>query len=348
MSPPAAVRATVSATIGNIACGFDVFGMAVERPHDIVIARSSAEPGVRIERIHGDGGRLPTDPARNAASAAAQAVLDQIGSRAGVILEIYKGVPLSGGLGGSAASAVAGALAADGLLQGGIPREGLLRCAIDGERAGSGAAHADNAAPALYGGIVLAMPGSRLHVVELPVPTELWAVVVHPHIEVQTQDARRVLGDEVPLAAAVTQWGNTAGFVAGLYTEDWDLIARSLMDVVAEPHRAPWVPGFPQAKAVALSTGALGCSLSGSGPSVFALCRGPSVAEAVGEAISDVFLEAAALESDVYVSPVNCEGAALEVLDFAPDPRAGSADSEGRVPGKQEGAANADTPADAR
>ena len=282
---------------------------------------------------------FPPTPARNAASAAAQAVLDLVGSRAGLRLEISKGVPLSGGLGGSAASAVAGALAADGLLQAGIAREDLLRCAIDGERAGSGAAHADNAAPALYGGIVLAMPGSRLHVVELPVPSEMWAVVVHPHIEIQTQDARRVLGDEIPLAAAVTQWGNTAGLVAGLYEEDWELIARSLLDVVAEPRRAAWVPGFPEAKAVALATGALGCSLSGSGPSVFALCRGGSKASAVGEAIKNAFRETAVLESDVYVSSVNRDGPVVEALHDGSDPGPPSSGGVQREPG---GAATAD------
>ena len=313
-----AVRVSAPATIGNIACGFDVFGMAIERPRDAVVARATSEPGVTIQRITGKVGPIPDDPARNSAGAAARAVLEMAGARsAGVALELHKGIPLAGGMGGSASSAVVGAVAADRVVGAGLSRRQVLRCAVAGELAGSGSPAADNVAPALYGGIVLVLPGKALQVVELPVPPELWAVVVRPHLETRTQDARRVLGDHVPLQAAVTQWANTAAFTAGLYASDWDLIARSIRDVVAEPLRAGRVPGFARAREAALSRGALGFSLSGSGPSVFALCRGGETAEGVATGIRWAFGETAALECEAYISPVNRHGARVE--DVGPE-----------------------------
>ncbi len=310
---PAAVRVSAPATIGNIACGFDVFGMAIERPRDVVVARAASHPGVTITRVTGDVGPIPTDAARNSAGAAARAVLEVADAHsAGVALELHKAIPLAGGMGGSASSAVAGAVAADRVTGAGLSRSQLLRCAVAGELAGSGSPAADNVAPALYGGIVLVLPGRSPHVVELPIPAGLWAVVVRPHLRIRTEDARRALGEHVPLKAAVTQWANTAAFVAGLHASDWDLISRSLHDVVAEPVRAGRIPGFAQAREEALARGALGLSISGSGPSVFALCRGRAVAEAVAAGIRQVFEETAALECDAFVSPVNRRGARVE------------------------------------
>ena len=312
-----AVRVSAPATVGNIACGFDVFGMAIERPRDIVVARATPGPGVTIDRITGGVGSIPGDPARNSAGAAAQAVLKRAGADvAGITLDLHKGIPLAGGMGGSASSAVAGAVAADRVLGADLSRRELLRCAIAGELAGSGSPAADNVAPALYGGIVLVLPGERPRVVELPVPDELWVVVVRPDLRVRTEDARRVLGDHVPLRAAVTQWGNTAAFTAGLYATDWDLISRSLKDVVAEPLRFGHTPGFDRAREAALARGALGFSLSGSGPSVFALCRGRETAEDVAAGIRRAFLETA-LRCDTYVSPVNRRGVRVE--DIGPE-----------------------------
>lgn len=318
-TPAAAVRVSAPATIGNIACGFDVFGMAVERPCDAVVARSASDPGVTIERVTGDVGPIPTNSARNSAGAAARAVLEMAGAdSAGVALELHKGIPFAGGMGGSASSAVAGAVAADRVIGAGLSRSQLLQCAVAGELAGSGSPAADNVAPALHGGIVLVLPGKSLQVVELPVPPELWAVVVRPHLETRTEDARRVLGEHVPLRAAVTQWANTAAFTAGLFASDWDLISRSIRDVVAEPLRAGRIPGFARAKEVALARGALGFSLSGAGPSVFALCRGGETAEDVAAGIRWAFGETAALECEAYVSPVNRLGARVE--EVAPEP----------------------------
>ena len=312
----ARVRVAAPATIGNIACGFDVFGMAVERPCDAVVARATLEPGVIIERITGDVGPIPADSARNSAGAAAQAVLEMADApSAGLALELHKGIPLAGGMGGSASSAVVGAVAADRVIGAGLSRRQLLQCAVAGELAGSGSPAADNVAPALYGGIVLVLPGRSLQVVELPVPPELWAVVVRPHLETRTEDARRVLGEHVPLKAAVTQWANTAAFTAGLYASDWDLLSRSIRDVVAEPLRAGRVPGFARAREAALARGALGFSLSGSGPSVFALCRGGEAAEHVAEGIRRAFGETAALDCEAWASPVNRHGVRVEDLE---------------------------------
>ena len=308
-----AVRVSAPATIGNIACGFDVFGMAVDRPRDVVVARATTDPGVTIERITGEVGAIPTDPVRNSAGAAARAVLEMAGADStGVALALHKVIPLAGGMGGSASSAVAGAVAADRAVGAGLSRNQLLRCAVAGELAGSGSPAADNVAPALYGGIVLVLPGKVPHVVELPVPRELWTVVVRPHLETRTRDARRILGDHVPLQAAVTQWANTAAFTAGLHASDWDLISRSLRDVIAEPLRAGRIPGFARAREEALACGALGFSLSGSGPSVFALCRGRETAEDVAAGVHRAFAETAALECEAYVSPVNRRGVRVE------------------------------------
>lgn len=321
-SPGGAARVRVSApaTIGNIACGFDVFGMAVERPSDVVVARATREPGVIIERITGDVGPIPADSARNSAGVAARAVLEMAGAAsAGLALELHKGIPLAGGMGGSASSAVVGAVAADRVIGAGLSRRQLLQCAVAGELAGSGSPAADNVAPALYGGIVLVLPGRSLQVVELPVPPELWAVVVRPHLETRTEDARRVLGEHVPLKAAVTQWANTAAFTAGLYASDWNLLSRSIRDVVAEPLRAGRVPGFARAREAALARGALGFSLSGSGPSVFALCRGGETAEHVAEGIRRAFGETAALDCEAWASPVNRHGVRVEDVEAEGD-----------------------------
>lgn len=312
MSPPSALRAFAPATVGNLACGFDVIGMALDRPGDEVVARLREEPGVVLTRITGDGGRLPREAHRNTAGVAARAVLRAAGAEAtGVALEVHKGLPLAAGMGGSAASAVAASVAVDALLASGLSREALLRCALEGEGTATGDAHPDNAAPSLYGGIVLTLPSDPLTVVELPVPDGAAVALLHPHVEVETAEARRLLGDTVPLAAAVTQWGNTAGLVAGLFRGDWELVGRTLVDVVAEPVRSGRVPGFEAVKAAALAAGAAGASLSGSGPSTFALCTSLEAAARVGGAMEQAFRAETGLEADLHVVGVGWGGARI-------------------------------------
>jgi homoserine kinase len=294
-----------------MACGFDVLGMCLGAPGDEVLARISSAPGISIESIHGDAGRLPSEPLKNAAGAAALAVLTELGASQGVELELRKGLPLAAGMGGSAASAVAAAVAVDGLLQGKLSPEALLRCALSGEAVAAGAAHPDNAAASLLGGIVLVPTWEPVRAIGLPVPEELAVVLIHPHLEVETAAAREILGDSVGLADATAQWGNTAALVTGLFRRDWELISRAVVDRVAEPLRAGAVPGFQQAKEAALECGALAASLSGSGPSVFALCRGRDRAEAVGAAVSDAFRSAARLSSEVVVAVGPAPGARI-------------------------------------
>ena len=308
---PRKVRVFAPASVSNLGCGFDIFGMALERPGDEVVVRAAEGTGIVAVSVSGDGGRVPSDPERNAAALAVDGVLRRTGSTAGVAIEVRKGIPLASGLGGSAASAVAGAVAADALLGGGLDRTALLECAMIGERKGSGADHADNAAPSLIGGFVLVLPGRPPQMVQLPTPDDLMVAVAHPAMEVETRRARTILGDTIPLSAGVRQWGNAAGMVAGLFSGDWGLIARCMCDAVAEPKRAQLVPGFAEVKTHALQSGAVAAGLSGSGPSVLALCRGRCAADQVAQAMAKAFRNAAGVEADTVVSSATTTGARI-------------------------------------
>ncbi len=309
------VRVFAPATVSNVACGFDVLGFAVDGPGDEVVAGERAEPGVELLEVTGDGGRLPRYAERNTAGVAVRALLEAAGCGRGVTLRLHKRMPLSSGLGSSAASGVAAAFAASRVLGLDAPREELLRCAMAGEEMASGSAHPDNAAPAVYGGLVLIRASDPPDVVPLPVPEGLACAVVRPHIEVETKAARGLLGDTVSLRAAVAQWGNLGALVAGLFRGDLELIARSLEDSIAEPKRAALVPGFAAAKNAAAAAGALGCSLSGSGPSTFALCASRRQAERAAAAMAAAY-EGEGLESDSLVSPVGTQG--VRVVAQAP------------------------------
>jgi homoserine kinase len=252
---------------------------------------------------------LPRDATKNTAGIAAQCLLTTLGERRGVALTIRKGLPLSSGLGGSAASAVAAVVAVDGLLAAKASRDTLLTCAFEGERIGAGSTHGDNIAPCLYGGFVLVRNANPPDIVRLPVPDGLVAVVVHPDLEIETAHARALLGNTVSLTDAIQQWANLGAFVDALHRADFALLARSLEDRVAEPKRAPLVPGFTAIKAAAISAGALGCSLSGSGPSMFALCRGDDQARRVAVAMTEAVTQAIGRPPETYVSPIVSEGA---------------------------------------
>ena len=302
------VTAFAPATVSNVACGFDVLGFALNRPGDEVTARFA--PGaVRIDEITGDQGRLPRDAAKNTAGVAAQALLTILGERRGVALSIRKGLPLSSGLGGSAASAVAAVVALDGLLGAHTPLETLMACAFEGERIGAGSAHGDNIAPAVYGGFVLVRVPNPPDVVRLPVPPGLTAVVVHPDLEIETARARALLGTTVPLGDAIRQWANLGALVDALHRADFALLSRALEDTIAEPRRASLVPGLAAIKRAAVDSGALGCSLSGSGPSLFALCRDAASAHAVAAAMTDAVRQHIGGEPETYVSPIAPTGA---------------------------------------
>jgi homoserine kinase len=305
------VTAFAPATVSNVACGFDVLGFALEAPGDEVRARFSSDgaPGIVIDRITGDDNRLPREASRNTASVAAQALLRALGDARGIVLSIAKGLPLASGLGGSAASAAAAVVAVDALLEAQAPLDLLIQCAIEGEGLGARTAHPDNIAPALCGGFVLVRHPDPPDIVRLPVPAGLMAVVVHPEIEIETAKARALLGTTVPLADAIRQWANMGALVDGLHRGDFALISRALEDTIAEPRRAPLVPGLAQIKQSAVDAGALGCSLSGSGPSLFALCRGADVARRVAGAMTIAVKAHISGEPQTYVSAIAPQGA---------------------------------------
>ena len=305
------IAAFAPATVSNVACGFDVLGFALDTPGDVVIAEAATAQGVEITEIEGDGGRLSRDPSLNTAGTAVKALLARLGAARGIALTIHKGIPLASGVGSSGASAVAAVVAVNELLGRPAPLQVLLECAMQGEVVGCGAAHPDNVAPALFGGFVLARSATPPDVVRLPVPHGLCCAVLHPHLEVETAAARALLGDTVPLRDAVRQWGNVGALVAGLFLHDLPLISRALEDRVAEPKRAHLVPGFDAVKEAARAAGALGCSLSGSGPSVFALCTSLDAAEQVGEAMRAAFAASANIGADLWVSAVGTRGARI-------------------------------------
>jgi homoserine kinase len=305
------IAAFAPATVSNVAAGFDVLGFALDEPGDVVVARLSDTPGVVIGEVTGDGGRLARDPGRNTAGAAAQALLAALGTRQGIVLDVHKGLPLASGVGSSGASAVAAVVAVNELLGRPAPLELVCQAAMQGELAGCGAIHPDNVAPALYGGFVLARSVDPPDIVRLPVPRGLSCAVLHPHQEVQTGAARALLGDSVPLAAAVRQWANLGALVSALHTGDLALLSRSLVDHVAEPRRAALVPGFAEVKAAAIAAGALGCSLSGSGPSIFALASSLDAAHLVGQAMVAAHARASAIATDLWVSAVGTTGARI-------------------------------------
>ena len=305
------ITAYAPGTVSNVGCGFDVLGFALESPGDLVGAEPAETSGVEIVAIEGDGGALPRDPGRNTAGAAVLALLARLGSSRGIRLRIQKGLPLASGVGSSGASAVAAVVAVNELLGRPVGIDVLVECAMTGEIAGCGSAHPDNVAPALYGGFVLARSVNPPDIVRLPVPDGLACAVLHPHLEVKTGPARALLAQAVPLGDAVRQWGNVGALVAGLFLDDMLLIGRAIEDHVAEPRRAHLVPGFAAIKQAARDGGALGCSLSGSGPSVFALCESLERAAHVGKRMLDGFASASPAKADLWVSLVGRQGARI-------------------------------------
>lgn len=309
------VRVFAPATVANMICGFDILGFAVDEPGDEVKMYRVAEPGVRIRSIVGDGGRLPLDADRNTVSACVKMLLNDLGilQDIGVEIELIKHMPIGSGLGSSSASTVAGLFAINALLGNPLTKDELMPYCVEGERLACGHGHADNVAPALIGGITLVRGGSDLDIVKIPVPKELYAGIVFPQVDVPTRDARQLIKEKVLLKDAVTQWGNIAGLVAGLFQEDYELISRSMHDVIIEPSRAILIPEFYAMKEIALSNGALSFGISGSGPSVVTVSKGREVAELVTTKIQE-HLTANGIESFKYVSAVNVEGP--KVLSF--------------------------------
>ncbi len=303
------VTAEAPAGIGNLAVGFDILGQALATPHDRVTLRVRPERGIEIVSVTGLVTELPGDPLKNCATAGIVRMFDDYQANFGVQVTLEKGISLGSGMGGSAASAVAGVTAAAALLgiEPGMPA--LLSYALDGEEAATGARHADNAASALLGGVALVSMSEGVTTLRrLDTPRNVFSVIVHPHIELETRRARAVLPAQFARAAVTEQAGLLAGFLAACHDNDLALLARSLRDVLVEPHRAPLIPAFAEVKAAALERGALGCSISGGGPSMFAWCAGQGAAQSVGQAMQEAF-GAAGVSSDAWVSEIDAPGA---------------------------------------
>ena len=305
-------RASASApgSIGNVGVGFDILGQAFDAVSDRVTAVREAEPGVRLGEVSGLVSSLPDSPRNNTALAAAEAVLDAAGARFGMRLDIDKGVPLAAGMGGSAASAVAGAAAANALLGEPFSVEELLPFALEGERIASDPPHWDNVMASLLGGLVIAAREDPPLVQRLPVPRDLVSIVLHPAVKVETRAARALLRTEVPMALAIEHSRRVAAFVAGCVGGDLALIRAGLEDLLVEPQRQHLLPALGDVKRAALAAGALGCSFSGSGPSVFAWVL-PEDADAVEDAMSWGFVEAG-VAARAYRAPVDSAGVRVE------------------------------------
>lgn len=303
--------ATAPASVGNVAVGFDVLGHTLHGLVDTATVHLVSAPGVRLTAIRGVVVDLPRDAAANTAGAALLSLGAALGWPFGFEVELDKGIPLGSGLGGSAASAVAALVAANALLPAPLRREDLVAHAVAGEQVASGSPHADNVAPQLLGGLVLAAHG---RVVPLPLPPGLWAAVVHPHVVLETRVSRGVLGAPYPLGAFVEQSGHLALFLAGCFRGESDLVSAGLVDHLVEPRRAALVPGFSSVQAAARAHGALGASISGAGPSVFGWFPSERQARAAGAAMAAAFA-VEGLGSDVLVSAL--PGPRAEVVSCA-------------------------------
>jgi homoserine kinase len=305
------VKAFAPATVANVCCGFDILGFAINQPGDEVHARLSARPGVVITRITGDGGKLPVATDKNTAGVAVLSFLKAIGKEnSGIEMELHKNLPLGSGMGSSAASAAAALVAVNELMGKPLSKSQLVPFGMESERVACGSAHADNVAPSLMGGIVLMRDYQPLDLIQVPYPSNLCCTLVHPHLEVRTEDSRRILRNAVQLKDAISQAANAAGLMVGLIQSDFRLIADSLKDTIAEPVRSFFIPGFDELKEKAKKAGALGAGISGSGPTVFALCDDGQVAERVGQTMSQHFIQMG-LTCDLFISNVNREGARI-------------------------------------
>ncbi|WP_010519699.1 homoserine kinase [Croceivirga radicis] len=293
------------ATIANVSCGFDVLGLALASVGDTMIIRKRKEPGITITKITGQD--LPLATENNVAGVAGLAFLEASEYHGGFEIEIHKKIKPGSGIGSSAASAAGAVVGMNILLDNPFNFTQLTTFAMQGEKLASNVAHADNVAPAIFGGFTLVRSYSPLDIVPIPTPTELYATVVHPQIEVKTSDSRKILKNTFTLSQGIKQWGNMGGLVAGLYTSDYDLIGRSLEDHIIEPIRSILIPEFKKVTDSVKETGALGAGISGSGPSIFALSKGKDMAKQVAETIKTIYSKTG-IDFDIHVSKIASSG----------------------------------------
>ncbi len=304
-----AVRVFAPATVANVAVGYDILGFALEEPGDEILVRRSAEPGLRISRIHGTKKSLPLDPMKNTATRGALAFVQDLGEDGvGIDFEIFKKMPFGSGMGSSAASAAAGVMAVNELLGRPLEKRTLAKYVVLGESAADGAIHGDNAIPALMGGIILIRDNASCDFIRLPIPQGIFVFVIYPEIEILTKDARAVLSEHITLNQMIAQTGNVASFVASLYTSDIKLMAKCLKDHVIEPQRAQLIPHFYDLQELALNNGAMNFTISGAGPSMFGFTDNSLTADHVCASLQDYLFEKK-IKSHRYISRICPKGA---------------------------------------
>ncbi|MEC3908162.1 homoserine kinase [Tamlana sp. 2201CG12-4] len=299
------IRIFSPATVANVACGFDVLGFCLDSIGDEMVIRKTDKKGIHM--VHVEGFDLPNETELNVAGVSALAMYEVLNVDFGFEIEIYKNIKPGSGIGSSAASAVGSVFGMNELLGRPFNKTQLTEFAIKGEALASKCEHADNLAPALFGGFTLVKSVSPLQILEIPTPADLYATIIHPQIEIKTSESRAILPKEVALSDAITQWANVGSLVHALHTCNYDLIKNALHDVIIEPHRSKLIPYFNSSKAAALNAGALGCGISGSGPSIFSLCKGLETAKRVKEALSEVYSKTE-IDFEIYVSKINTEG----------------------------------------
>lgn len=304
------IRIFSPATVANVSCGFDALGFALDTLGDEMIFKKTKTLGIKISKIEGTS--LSFDINENVAGVVALEMLNTYPVKFGIEIEIYKNFKPGSGLGSSAASASGTAFAVNELLGNPFSRLELTQFAMIGEQAACGTQIADNVSAALYGGFILVRSYDPLDIVELPTPNELFTTVIHPQIEIKTEDSRNVLKPSVPLKDAITQWANVGGLISGLYTNNYELISRSLTDVIIEPERKHLIPYFDQVKKIAIENGALGAGISGSGPAIFALNKGEATAQRVAEAMRTLYSNTG-IDFEIYISKINSKG--IKILD---------------------------------
>jgi len=293
------------ATVANVACGFDVLGFCLDTIGDEMIIRKTEEKGIKITKI--EGYDLPFEAEQNVAGVSALAMYNALQPDCGFEIEIYKKIKPGSGIGSSSASAAGSVFGMNALLGYPLDKTQLTNFAMKGEALASKCEHADNLAPAIFGGFTLVKSASPLQILELPTPPDLFATLIHPQIEIKTSESRAILPKEIPLSNAITQWANVGSLVHALHTSDYDLIKESLIDVVIEPYRKQLIPHFDDVKNAALDAGALGCAISGSGPSIFMLSKSKAIAQEIEKAIRKVYATTG-IQFETYVSKINVEG----------------------------------------
>ncbi|WP_124980505.1 homoserine kinase [Nonlabens xiamenensis] len=299
------IHVLAPATVANVCCGFDMLGFCLNGIGDIMHLKRVDQPGIRITSINGFD--LPLEVRKNVAGMAALAMYDALQPQGGFEISLDKKIKPGSGIGSSAASAAGAVYGINKLLGEPCSKEELTGFAIKGEAVASQCEHADNLAPALFGGMTLVKSISPVQVLKIPIPEELVACVLHPHITINTAEARALLPAQVSLENTITQSGHLASLIHGMHTNNYDLISDSLTDVIVEPHRSKLIPNFSEIKSQALKAGALGCGISGSGPSIFALCRGMEIAQLVSKSMAAALVNAS-FTFDLYTAPINLQG----------------------------------------